>query len=635
MGIQFTMSGTDLGAVHVFPQSGGVHSFFYTASNGYQTYTFDLHSIAGPIANIRIDPTDHSGDSFSLDYVAVRSDGYLGAEGSVSTTNLGTLTVQDLALDFVQPDRKGGADFAQTVLGNSWNMNAKTDMARIENVDSAYFYPNNSLVDAAGGTQIGDFYMFTNIAGNGDPINYSVFHNGEIDTSRYLNLCVRGWNKTQDPNYNSVARLLWQDPRSQSAEAFKNGDDIVMARGAKEYCLDLSDRTYAQTEPPWALSDPNPWTDIGASLGGVDYFRFDMNEDSTAGYYSVIDYIHLREDHYANTEFAIVVDAPLDQEVSLYYNSSKSTSGGILITNLTAGRNSNVYLWDTSAITEGTYYIYGSSSANGNTLSRIAGGRLRISHSRSQDSTAPILSCERPFDGYEFDSTLELAGYALDETRTASLEVFTSDDGSTYDYFTSITPDMFHLAARDAYPSYAEANNPGFQIFPSATSLPYGTLYVRLVATDTGGNQTSCTKQVLRRIGVSTTPLTYPAADAAPVAADINVGAGDNFSLAVKIVNKSTGRYTVSGCSGKATIYAQTSKKLLSSKPTTLGQTSSTASSASLPKLKAGQKKIIYLKATCGSTASRVKQLKVSTIKNTRSKGTLAQILKKMKANFR
>ncbi len=635
MGIEFSMSGSDNGAVHVFPQSGGVQSFFYAASNGYHIYTFDLASVTGPISNIRIDPTDHSGDSFSLDFVAVRSDAYLGAEQSVSTTNLGTLSVADLALDFVQPDRRGGVDYAQSVLGNSWNMNAKNDIVRVENVDNAYFYPNNTFTDEAGVTQTGDFYKLTNILGNGDPINYSAFVTGGIDTSKFVNFCFRGWNKNQDPVYNSVARLIWQDPRSQEASSFKNGDDIVMARGAKEYCLDLTDRTYAQTEPPWGESDPNPWTDIGAALGGVTFFRLDMNEDSTAGYYSVIDYIHLREDHYANTQFAIALDAPLGQAVSLYYNSSKSTSGGTLITNLSSGRNSNLYLWDTSALAEGVYYIYGSSSANGNTLSRLAGGRIHVSHSRSQDSTAPVLSCERPYDGYEFDSSLELAGFALDETRTALVEVFTSDDGSSYDYFTTITPDKFHLGARDAYVNYAESNNPGFQIFPSATSLPYGTLYVKIIATDTAGNQSNCIKSVVRRNGASTAPLTYPAADASPIAADINVGAGEDFAFSAKIASKNVARYTVTGCSGQADIYAQISKKLLTSKPTKLGSTSSTADSANLPKLKAGQKKIIYLKATCGETTSSVKQLKVSNIKNKKAKGTLSQILKKMLKNFR
>ncbi len=90
--------------------------------------------------------------------------------------------------------------------------------------------------------------------------------------------------------------------------------------------------------------------------------------------------------------------------------------------------NTNVKKWDTSAVPDGTYYVYGIASSSGDTVIRYSEGRVRVDHSLTQDTTAPILNCERPYSDYEFDTSLELAGYALDETRLATLEAFIDGD---------------------------------------------------------------------------------------------------------------------------------------------------------------------------------------------------------------
>jgi len=146
-----------------------------------------------------------------------------------------------------------------------------------------------------------------------------------------------------------------------------------------------------------------------------------MSESIEAGHFSVIDALTIRADHEANTAYSIVVAAPLTDAVALYYNTTKTASGGILITTLAAGRNSNVYIWDTTAIANGTYYVYGVVSRLSDSLARVAPGRLIINHALAQETTAPILECERPGASSTFDTYLEVAGYAFDETRLASL----------------------------------------------------------------------------------------------------------------------------------------------------------------------------------------------------------------------
>lgn len=625
------LSGIEGGQIHVFNSLGNVFTFGTALSNGYQVLNQSLATVTGQVASIRIDPTDNSGRTFAIDFVAIRSDGYVATGSTPTQSTIDTLTVNDLAVSLTQPDERGGSDFAQNVLGKTWNMNSASTFVQNANLASAVFYPHGSLTDPLGDVHTGDYFLGTNAANNGDPIEYLVFTNAKIDTSRYVNFCFRGWNKNETPVYNSVARLIWSDPRYTPGTGVRDGDDIVFARGNTEYCLDLRQLLYAQIEP--AVST-NPWTDIGSSNGGVDFFRLDLNENSESSFYSVLDYISLRTDHEANTKFAIVVDAPLSQQVDLSYNSSASTSGGTAIGSLAAGRSTNTYSWDTTSVPEGSYYIVASITSGGNTLSHVSKGRIDISHSRTQDTTAPILNCERPYDGYLFDSTLEVAGYALDDTRIASVEVLTSTNNSVFTYLNKINRSMFHLDAQTSYTNYADANAPGFQTLFDASGLAYGTQYVKIVATDTAGNVTSCTKQTTRQVGASPTPLAYPTPDnnnsvAAPVEPTPTPTADPK--LKVKLSNADV-TLTITGCSGGGTVYGQTSKKLLSSNPTRIGTASTSATIAKLST--STEKGSIYMQITCGSKKSSVASFNGKKIKSKKST-TLAKLLKQVQKKFK
>lgn len=556
IGLDYTFPGltaSDTAQIFFFNSAGSlVGGKGFTVNSGSSVYQFQLTSgdgWSGNISNIRFDPTTISGTTFAVDFIAIREAGYVN---SLSTPSLsqapGTVTVHDIDLGILQPDKRGGADFAQNEIGNAWDMNRAKDIGPVYNVLSAFIYPHNTLIDENGVSHTGDFFFATNYPGNGDPANFFVLANGNIDTTKYVNVCYKGWNKTQLAGYNSVSRILWTDPReTDGAKAGRNGDDIVMTKSNQEYCVDMVDEMVL--EPPLAAGSPNPWTSISADGYSVNFFRVDMNENdegAASAYYSIIDYVTIRSDHQANTEYAIVIDAPLTLDVDLYYNTSKSTSGGTLIGSLSSGRNTNVLKWDTTAIPANTYYVYAQATKNGNTASRLAPGRLIINHSLTQDTTAPILVCERPDESYVFDSQLEVAGYALDETRLAALEVLVDNT-----YFATITPDRFHLAARSAYPTYAEANNPGFQKQFDATSLSYGAHVVKLVATDTAGNESSCEVNVTRQIGASTALLTYPDANGIPESVPINMITNETSpKMRIKVRKRKDVTITVTGVSG-------------------------------------------------------------------------------------
>jgi hypothetical protein len=608
---------------------------------------------SGTIDAIRIDPLNASiGATIAVDYVALRKNGYVTSLTTPTIQNApGTIAVNDIALSLIQPDKKGGADFAQENMANSWNMDEADDLGPLFNLTAAYLYPNSTLFDPAGNRQVGDFFYAVNFPGDGDPTYFSVLNNATIDTSRYVNLCFRGWNKTESPSqYNSVARILWQDPREGNTEAsYKNGDDIILTRAANTYCIDMTREI--QLEPALPPGSPNPWTSIGESGNLLKFFRIDMNENeegAAASYYSVLDYISLRKDQEVKTQAAIVVSAALTDTVELYSNTSRATSGGSLIGTLASGRNTNVFKWDTSAVANGSYYIYAKVTKNGNAISRLSEGRIKVNNSFTQDVSTPILSCERPFTNYLFDSEIELAGYALDDVRLATVEVFIDNA-----YVKSILPSLYHLAARGLYPNYSESNNPGFQEFVSASSLSFGAHDIRLVATDTSGNESVCQYVITRQAGASTAPLTYPASDAVAVDIPVTVVAtptpipapSPQLSLSF---TKDTFNANISGAERCSRVDLLASSNATFTSPTVVysknGIASVSLQAKKLPKFKAAKpgKKgavkddgVVYFKASCAAESgqSAVKNLNFNKVKSKKISATEKALLSLIKKN--
>ncbi|MBX7144301.1 MAG: hypothetical protein K1X79_07600 [Oligoflexia bacterium] len=586
-------------------------------TNGTQTIQLDLGGVSGwsghQIGYLRIDPVDNALVPFSIDFVALSATGYVTSLSAPTLVQASTtLKVGNPGLSFIQPDKRGGIDFAQSVLGDPWNMNSSADIDNFTNVSSASIFSHGSLTDPAGNAVEGDFLRAYNVSGNGDaqyvPLNFDSAH--PIDTTRFVNLCFAGWNKTETNNFNSVMRAIWHDASASGSSGYKDGDDIIGFKRNAEYCLDLRSTLDTRVEPPLADGAPNPWTSLSS---GVNLLRIDMNESTDSDYYSVIDYIHLRSDHEANTQYAIVVDADLSQSVTLYYNSSASTSGGTLIGTLAGGRNTNIYLWDTSALTEGTYYIYGTAAKDSYTLPVLAEGRVVVSHSRSQDSTAPLLVCERPGNSYTFDTSLEVAGYAMDETRLATVEVLV--DGN---WIGKVTPNKFHLAARDAHPELAESNNPGFQEYFDGTQFSYGAHTVRIVATDTAGNETSCDNSVTRAVGQDTSPYTYPTPSNSETTLDTGYVQPDP-TLSVKLKNSTlTVKATELNSCGTFTLQGATTKSFTN--PVTIYSAVVTADSITktfkkLYSLTFNKKKedgIVYMRASCSGGGPNTSKRKVS-----------------------
>lgn len=448
----------------------------------------------GTINTLLIKPTGQANAQFSLHFVALQSDGYVN---NLQTPPIlfspGVLTVnQPPLLSFLQPDAKGGEAL------QPWNMSTTNDIQVTANLSLAEILPFN-LVDGL----VGDFFHGANINGNDDPINYSTFHTINpvfIDASVYHNLTYKLLVEGEvDLVLGSVARVNW----AADDNIYGTTEDIVVFGGWNDYTLDLKTAERVPGTKAWE--------------GVISSFRVDSHEfTSTRHYY--FDYVHLRADDRANSNFAITYiasdpDNTLgNKTVALYYNTTKSTSGGTLITQRALSNPASSYTWNTSSLPAGTYYIYGVVSDGINSTRRLASGPVVITRDW-HDSEAPILSLQTPADNYSFDSWLQVKGFALDRVQIAQVEVKIDNN-----LVLTTQPSLLDLEARTNYSNYVDSSNAGFDNIIDTRTLANGQHSITVTAVDTAGIKTERTFSVTKASGSTPTLISDPEPNGLPQA---------------------------------------------------------------------------------------------------------------------
>lgn len=397
-----------------------------------------------------------------------------------------------------------------------------------------------------------------------------------------------------------------------------------------------------QTEPASVPGPTHPWNK-NSDGSGINYWRIDAHEESTATIFRFQD-IRLAADHKADSKFLIVLDGDRDKQVALYYSGRSDGTQGTLIGTVPAGRNTDTYLWNTSNVPEGTWFLYlvvGSETYT-------APGQVVVSHQGEIDSANPILSVDAPLNGHRFTDSLEIAGFAVDNLRIATVEAFL--DGQL---ISSFRPSQYRKAARDAYPALPFSADSGFQFNVAiANSVSMGNHTFTLKAYDTSGNLTQYDTTVQKVGSDPTAAVSYPvpnesrfsvpiAAPAQPTAVPTSAPGAD-LSLRVRAsstnIDLSVGN--AGGCSSLE-VLANVSpnkdrNKIINKKPQTLysGSAGSGAVSLRAQKVKSlgsQSKKTdtnVYIVARCDGVrystiakldAKKVKRSKAGTVKNVKS----------------
>ncbi|MBN8548808.1 MAG: hypothetical protein J0M12_05800 [Deltaproteobacteria bacterium] len=569
--------------------------------------------------------------AFSVGWVALRQNGCSSSDSPPSPVlSPGHFIVNSPpTLKILQPDNRGGADFASTVLGNPWNFDNTDDVVSYAGLSTAEIYPNN-YVD---GLQ-GDFFHGTSSEGSGDPYNpvlqQSPTSSQRVDTSRFKNLIYKlNVARTQDVANGSVVRVIWQAAADGDALPF-NGDDTMTQDGWNEYVQDM---TKINLEPimhaPGSYINP-PWH------GNVNYLRIDAHEFTPATEF-YFDYVRLTADDETNSQFAITYelsdsdDDPSDVLVSFYYSASASlTNPQTIVQNLAMNRDSNVYLWDTSSLPAGTYYVFGIADDGYNTMKRTASGRL-VKSSLPQDSTAPALVLDEPTAGRTIYSSMVVSGYGIDNIQTANIEVLA--DG---ELLGSFRPGRYSKAAHLAYATYAEAGNAGFFERIDTSGLSDGNHLIVVKIYDTAGNITSSGSiSVDKAAGTDPSPIPEPTPEnESPLTVPGTVA---TLTLTAKLdAKKNTASFKITGgltCSQVDLIVSEKKSDLVKTVPvgTVLysgGGSQSISLSAS--KLKGLVKKTkdipVYVAALCnGQRTTPVKKISPVNLQNKKKLKTAAK----------
>ncbi len=372
----------------------------WTGNAGAVDIYLDNDNIAAN-GNLGLLAKDRAGSSYTF-----LAGGLAGGDYYVAVAPAGTQTysyspgyfhVNDQpVLSFTKPTEEGSDDdFATVHLGNAWDMNAAGDIDLTVNVSNPQFttlsyedragqvFNGNTvfkgLSDPAEASNVGDPHVFF--------MNF--FYRGsttQIDPSRYHNLSFKmGVAGAHSTNDGSQARIVWK----LVGEAGENvSKDVVIRHLADRWIMEkfVCDLRTLPLEDGGASPSHSGWT------GSIDSFRLDPHEFSDPREF-FFDDVRITADWRADASFPVLWTAQ-DADaatVALYYDTDKTGYNGTLIAqglNAAAG----TYTWDTSAVPNGTYYLYAVISDGTNENRTYAGGPVIVLHG---GTAVPIISLSK------------------------------------------------------------------------------------------------------------------------------------------------------------------------------------------------------------------------------------------------
>ncbi|MBD3414366.1 MAG: hypothetical protein GF421_08055 [Candidatus Aminicenantes bacterium] len=330
------------------------------------SYTFLAGGLASGDYYVAITPTGTQSFSYSSGYYRV------------SSTPVVRLT---------KPSKEGSdQDYVTVCFSDPWDMNNTEDVEHTERVKNDQFtsidYEN--LAGQSYSSQsvyYGESFSETPPA-VGDPNVFFLhfLYRGDscpIDTSRYHNLVFKmGIHGTQSVSEGSIARVMWR----LNDETVENvSEDIVIRHLGDRWVMnkivfDLNDIPLEQGSGSPSQSG---WT------GQADSFRIDPHEFTSSRAF-FFDEVRITSDWSADNSFEIewdLSDEDGSSNVSLYYDTDQTGFDGTLIaSDLSCSTGADSYVWNTSGVSEGTYWIYAISDDGENQNQCYSGGPVNISH---------------------------------------------------------------------------------------------------------------------------------------------------------------------------------------------------------------------------------------------------------------
>jgi hypothetical protein len=272
-------------------------------------------------------------------------------------------------LTITSPSDEGSADdFATTVLGNPWDMNATSDVAQFFNISNPAITTINA--ETPGGTPLPGTRVLwgtsTQAQPNraGDPNFATLWFSPtvRIDPARYRILTAEFGvpNMPRSVNTGSIARIVWRvagDPQGMGVS-----DDIIFNHRAganvlDKFSVDMADRSVLRIEQGSTMG----WVPGNSANPGLDIFRFDVHEfSSPTPFYVTRLKLAALERVAPGGSYTIrwTVSEP-SGTVTLYRDTDKDPSSGrVMIGSKGAAGTTDAFVWNSNIPSSGQYFIY-------------------------------------------------------------------------------------------------------------------------------------------------------------------------------------------------------------------------------------------------------------------------------------
>jgi hypothetical protein len=329
---------------------------------------------SGTARSISLDPSTYSvstnGDRVTINVDGLQAGTYnYNITRSGSTIASGSFNVNQAAIiNFDKPSYSSGVDYA-TQAGNAWDMNGSNDATGLYDMTAAF---SNGLLN-----------MYTS---SGKDPRVQLWKAGSITPSngfRYLNFRMYTQGAYQDIGKGMIVRWIWGTPNG-SSECYLVSQDIPFDVGWQTYSVDLYDSFNGLAEQTLNCSPAN--STIWKNTPSINYFRWDPNENITGTtMFQQLDWIKLTKmDQVTKGQpFTLRINGNKNMagvSLSFYYTADRSNPRAHLLSiippdgsppdgkykvylpmimnmadnSVTPGQN---YLWNTSNVDPGTYYI--------------------------------------------------------------------------------------------------------------------------------------------------------------------------------------------------------------------------------------------------------------------------------------
>lgn len=261
-------------------------------------------------------------------------------------TSTGTWNVNgDPILTFTNPSMTSGEEYARSALNDPWDFNSMNDLASTQNVTSSSiengaFKGTHAATGGACSEQWSDSGVFMRM---GAPIDSSKY--------RYLSFKTR-LDGTPDISFGWMSRIIWYD-----GTGFPNvgtSEDVINREGWNTHVIDLWRSDLQDDEDPGMR---------GWKQGAVHQLRIDVDEVPAAQTF-YLDDVELFAEPVSTGLFTATwslsgasrsANGPDAATITLGYDTDAQGFNGTVIA---TGISGNQYVWDTSGVASGTYYLY-------------------------------------------------------------------------------------------------------------------------------------------------------------------------------------------------------------------------------------------------------------------------------------